>query len=99
MSPLRKSTVFSIYVALNLAAVFLIFGHARFQSRAAAPEINKKDRIVERLELSDLCLFTDARYTRNPSVADRHSPFQDGPMTVEHFPSGTIILPPPHLRK
>ncbi len=54
--------------------------------------------MVERLELSDLCLFTDARYARHPSMADRHTPFQDSPMAMEHFPSGTLVLPPPHLR-
>jgi hypothetical protein len=47
---------------------------------------------------TDLCLFTDARYARHPSMADRHTAFQDSPMSVEHFPSGTVILPPPHLR-
>ena len=54
--------------------------------------------LVERLELTDLCLFTDARYARHPSMADLHTPFQDSPMSAEHFPSGTLILPPPHLR-
>jgi len=53
---------------------------------------------VQRLGLTDLCLFTDARYARHPSMADLHTPFQDSPMAVEHFPSGTVILPPPHLR-
>ena len=53
---------------------------------------------MERLELTDLCLFTDARYARHPSMADLHTAFQDSPMSVEHFPSGTLVLPPPHLR-
>jgi hypothetical protein len=47
--------------------------------------------------LTDLCLFTDARYTRHPSLADRHSPFQDYPLALEHFPSGSLIPPPEHL--
>ena len=55
--------------------------------------------LVERLELTDLCLFTDARYARNPAMADHHTPFQDSPMAIEHFPSGTVVLPPPHLRQ
>jgi len=94
----RKSTIFSIFVTLNLAAVFFIFLHAHFKSRSALPAINQKALMVETMALTDLCLFTDARYTRNPSVADLHSPFQDGPMTMEHFPSGALILPPLHLR-
>jgi hypothetical protein len=54
---------------------------------------------VKQLELTDLCLFTDARYTRHPSMADMHSAFQDLPMAFEHFPSGSLIAPPPHLGK
>ena len=26
-------------------------------------------------------------------MADRHTPFQDGPLSMEHFPSGTLIRP------
>lgn len=95
---MRKSTIFSIFVTFNLVALLLIFMHAHFNSRNALSGISNKILIVERLKLTDLCIFTDARYTRNPSVADLHSPFQDGPMTMEHFPSGAIILPPAHLR-
>lgn len=47
--------------------------------------------------LSDLCLVTEARYTRHLSQADVHAPFQDHPMALEHFPSGAILSPPPHL--
>ena len=46
---------------------------------------------------TDPCLVTDARYTRHPSLADRHSPFQDYPLALEHFPSGALIPPPGHL--
>ena len=52
-------------------------------------------RLVGELGLSDLCLFTEARYTRHPSQADFHSAFQDHPLSLEHFPSGSIIGPPP----
>jgi hypothetical protein len=49
---------------------------------------------VRELGLTDLALFTEARYTRNPSQADLHSAFQDHPMALEHFPSGSIQQPP-----
>jgi hypothetical protein len=41
-------------------------------------------------------LFTEARYTRHPSQADLHSAFQDHPLALEHFPSGSLITPPRH---
>jgi hypothetical protein len=31
-------------------------------------------------------------------MADRHAPFQDHPLSLEHFPSGSLIAPPPHVR-
>jgi hypothetical protein len=53
--------------------------------------------MVREYGLTDLCLFTEARYTRHPALADHHSPFQDGPLSFEHFPSGTLVGPPPAL--
>jgi hypothetical protein len=58
---------------------------------AAAPVL------VRQLGLSDLTLFTEARYTRHPSQADLHSAFQDHPMSLDHFPSGSLITPPRHF--
>jgi hypothetical protein len=49
--------------------------------------------------LTDLCLFTEARYTRHPSQADFHAPFQDSPLALEYFPSGSLMPPPPALKK
>jgi len=95
--PGRKSDIFFIVVALGAAAFGLMAAHAHHRNGNAGPVLKEKAALVERLELTDLCLFTDARYARHPSMADRHTPFQDSPMSAEHFPSGTLILPPPHL--
>jgi hypothetical protein len=46
------------------------------------------------LALSDPALFTEARYSRNPVLADLHTAFQDGPASLEHFPSGSLVAPP-----
>jgi hypothetical protein len=50
--------------------------------------------MVHRLQLTDLVLTTEARYTRHPSQADRFAPFQDHPHALDHFPSGSVIAPP-----
>ena len=47
-----------------------------------------------RYQLTDLNLFNEARYTRHLSQADLHSPFQDHPTALEHFPSGSLARPP-----
>ena len=49
---------------------------------------------VPELGLTDLALFTEARYTRHPSQADLHTPFQDHPLSFDHFPSGSLLSPP-----
>jgi hypothetical protein len=53
--------------------------------------------LVAQLRLTDLALFTEARYTRHPSQADLHSAFQDHPLALEHFPTGSLIGPPAGL--
>jgi hypothetical protein len=50
--------------------------------------------LVSRLGLTDLALFTEARYTRHPTQADLHSAFQDHPVALEHFPTGALMPPP-----
>lgn len=96
--PARKSNIFFFFAGLCVAFFFLMFAHAGYLNEKVRPARDEKARMVERLELTDLCLFTDARYARHPSMADLHTAFQDSPLSVEHFPSGTLILPPPHLR-
>jgi hypothetical protein len=50
--------------------------------------------IVQRLELTDLSIWTEARYTRHPSQADFFSPFQDGPSSFDLFPAGSVVVAP-----
>ena len=93
----RKSNLFLFYLFLNLLLLGLMFGHASYERNASLPSLGEKREMVQKLGLTDLCLFTDARYTRHPSMADLHTPFQDYPMSFEHFPSGSILRVPPHL--
>jgi hypothetical protein len=53
--------------------------------------------LVRNLALSDLAVFTEARYARHPATTDRFAAFQNHPMALEHFPSGSLIRPPGHL--
>ncbi|MDP2821620.1 MAG: hypothetical protein Q8O52_02920 [Sulfuritalea sp.] len=69
---------------------------ARLRAAAGADEA-ERTRLVAQLRLTDLALFTEARYTRHPSQADLHSAFQDHPLALEHFPTGSLIAPPAGL--
>jgi hypothetical protein len=94
----RKSDFFFLFIAVNLCALLLFFLHAVFMHGNLQTSLREKGEMIERLGLTDLCLFTDARYTRHPSMADLNTPFQDHPTALEHFPSGTLVGPPLHLR-
>jgi hypothetical protein len=95
----RKSSLFFLYLTINMILLFLMFVHASFRRDSEARFIKEKMEMAQRFELTDLCLFTEANYTRHLSQADLHTPFQDSPMSLEHFPSGSIAAPPPSLRK
>ena len=91
---MRKSTVFLLFTSLNLVLLGVVGLHARHSQAAARPERLVRERMVKEYQLTDLCLFTEARYTRNPAMADLFAPFQDHPVALEHFPSGSLVTPP-----
>jgi hypothetical protein len=91
---MRKSTVFFIFVALNVILFLLMLTHASVERSAAREALQEKMEMVKRYELTDLCLFTEASYIRHLSQADLHTAFQDSPMSLEHFPSGSLVPPP-----
>jgi hypothetical protein len=94
----RKSDLFFVCLLAGMLLVGLMFMDANVRSHLDMPLLDQRTEIVRTLGLTDLCLFTEARYTRHPSLADLGSPFQDHPMSLEHFPSGAIVPVPPHLK-
>jgi len=96
---MRKSNIFFLFIAICVGFYGLMFAHASFKKKANLNHLQVKINLVKRFALSDLCLFTEASYTRHLSQADFHTPFQDGPMALEHFPSGSLLPPPPLVRK
>lgn len=90
---MRKSIQFLLFTAFILTVFLLLPLHARHVSQFGISELKEQVTRLQTLQLADLCLSTEARYTRHPALSDRHAPFQDHPMALEHFPSGSIILP------
>ncbi len=84
---------------LCLLMIALMFVHADMRRTADGPSLNRQAALVRDLGLTDLALFTEARYTRNLSQADLHSAFQDHPVALEHFPTGSLAGPPAALRR
>jgi len=96
----RKSTGLLIVLLVGgLVMAGLLFIHPHLQRDDYERGLAQRKHLVRDLQLTDLCLFTEARYTRHLSQADLHAPFQDYPLAFEHFPSGSLVLPPEHLLK
>ena len=92
---MRKSNLYLALIALNLVILgLLLVGHPLLTAGTFKEKIAEEKRLVRELGLTDLCLFTEARYARHLSQADLHSPFQDHPLSLEHSPSGSLVLPP-----
>jgi len=96
---MRKSNLFLSYLGIAIALFFLMFAHASWERNKAAPVLEDKREMVAKLELTDLCLFTEARYTRHPVMADLNTAFQDYPMSFEHYPTGSLVPPPAHMER
>ncbi len=94
MPPPRPFLLVIALVVLLGAAFAGTFADAARLSAARLPDRADRQRLTARLGLTDPALFTEARYARHLSQADLHSAFQDHPLALEHFPSGSVVPPP-----
>lgn len=92
----RPSTLALTLLAVAAAAFAATLLDAALPREQREAELNETRALVARLGLTDLALFTEARYTRHPTQADLHSAFQDHPLALEHFPTGSLLPPPKH---
>ncbi len=86
---MRRSVQFLLFICTSMALFLALPLHAQYEQRHA----QKEPEVLRNLQVTDLCLVTEARYTRHPALADRHAPFQEHPLALEHFPSGSLIMP------
>ena len=96
---MRKAKKFFFFILIQGIILILLLAHSFYQIHADQSRLQEKKQMVRDLELTDLCLFTEANYTRHLTQADRHTPFQNSPMAFEHFPSGSLLLPAEPLKK
>lgn len=89
---MRRSTIAFSALAVGLVATGLTLAAGASHSRVRS-DLAASAALVARLGLTDLALFTEARYTRHPTQADLHTAFQDHPLALEHFPSGALTAP------
>jgi hypothetical protein len=96
---MRKSNWFFLYTLSLTLVLGLVYFQDCFNRQTRIEALQTSRDLVRLHGLTDLCLFTEARYTRNPTQADFHAPFQDSPLALEHFPSGSLMPLPPTLKK
>ena len=86
-----------IYLSLILLLLVVLSGLVSWAHRSSqsflTEDLPARRQLVSSLMLTDLALWTEARYTRHPSMADLFSPFQDHPAALDHFPAGSLLGP------
>ena len=97
MTSCRSSSLFAAVITGLLLLLLLLLLHAGYRTGYDRARLQGSAELVRTLGLSDLCLFTEASYTRHLSQADLRTPFQEYPLALEHFPSGSLVPPPSHL--
>jgi len=91
----RRSHLAIALITAGAVSFALMIIHAQFSGRSGL--VKEHAALVAELGLTDLALFTEARYTRHPSQADLFTPFQDHPLSFDHFPSGSLVRPQRNL--
>lgn len=86
----RRGSSLVVGLWAGLAAALAGCIAVSMQGRAGTGVVSN---LVARLGLTDVALLNEARYVRNPALADLHSAFQDGPGSLEHFPTGALTVP------
>ena len=96
---MRRHRIFLACTAIQLVVLTALMAAGRMKTNRYRDDLLPRQReIVRCLELTDLAIWTEARYTRHPSQADFFSAFQDFPGSLEHFPAGSVVAPPPGVR-
>ncbi len=96
---MRRVTIALALLGIGFATLLAAFVHAGLVRTERERIMAENRALVATLGLTDPALFTEARYTRHLTQADLFTPFQDSPASFEHFPSGALVLPPPHIRR
>ncbi len=91
---MARSKLFIAFIVLEVILLFGAYLHGNsLQISRRTDDLEAKRALVSRLGLTDLAIWTEARYTRHPSQADFFSAFQDYPGSPDHFPAGSLISP------
>ena len=91
--------VFAFMIILEVLALLFLVVAGRFATDRMAPVRHCNRQLVQVFELTDLSIWTGARYTRHLSQADLFSAFQDSMGALERFPAGALAPLPAAVRR
>ena len=76
---------YRIFVGFIFSGVFVLsflYMHSLRELERREEQMTAMRTLVRGLQLTDLAIWTEARYTRHPSQSDLFSPFQDFPVEM-----------------
>ena len=91
-----RCRIYAFLIVLEVIFLTSLLGGCYFSNAFREPAHQDNRQLARVFELTDLALWTGARYMRHLSQADLFSPFQDSMCALEHFPEG-VLAPPPLL--
>ena len=94
---MRPSHKLFILLLVLIIIDSMLYLHAKRLSRDLKKDQTVQAISVAALGLTDLCVATEARYTRHPAVSDPLAPFMDHPGAIEHFPTGSFWSVPTNM--
>lgn len=89
----RRGSTWALLVVGGLVAALVVEAAHLIARGGDRERLAQAQAVARGVGLTDLALFTEARYARHLSQADLASAFQDGPMSFEHFPVGSLTPP------
>ena len=87
---MRPSHILLIILLFFFFVDTSLFIHSQQLKEELRADVKIQKIAVAGLGLTDLCVATEARYTRHPAVSDPMAPFMDHPGALEHFPTGSF---------
>jgi len=85
-----KCRLFALLMTMEILILACLLASGHFAVVRTEPVRDGNRRLVRFFELTDLAMWTGARYTRHLSQADLFSAFQDGMGALERFPEGAL---------
>ena len=95
---MRPSHILLVIILLLFFIDGMLYLHAKRLGNDLKDDQALQAIAVAGLGLTDLCIATEARYTRHPAVSDTMAPFMDHPGALEHFPSGSFWNAPTNTK-